>query len=98
MRHRSVHLRSPSQLLPAGLSGRLFSSRSLPWLLTTAALPGLKPASARRLRGAYPHLLYSIGNPIRQIPIHVAPAQIASAAAPAACRRCNMLAFQTPEL
>ena len=43
-------------------------------LATTAALPDLKPASARRLRGANPHLLYSIGKPILQIPIHVAPA------------------------
>ena len=36
-----------------------FPKRSLPWLFTNAALGGLKPAPASRLRGAYPHLLCS---------------------------------------
>ncbi len=36
-----------------------FPKRSPPWLLTTAALGGLKPAPANRLRGARPHLLCS---------------------------------------
>ena len=36
-----------------------FPKRSLPWLFTNAALGGLKPAPASRLRGALPHLLCS---------------------------------------
>jgi hypothetical protein len=36
-----------------------FPKRSLPWLFTNAALGGLKPAPASRLRGARPHLLCS---------------------------------------
>ena len=36
-----------------------FPKRSLPWLFTNAALGGLKPAPASRLRGAFPHLLRS---------------------------------------
>jgi hypothetical protein len=36
-----------------------FPKRSLPWLFTNAALGGLKPAPASRLRGAFPHLLCS---------------------------------------
>jgi hypothetical protein len=36
-----------------------FPERSLPWLFTNAASGGLKPAPARRLRGALPHLLRS---------------------------------------
>ncbi|MGW8223591.1 MAG: hypothetical protein ACWGP1_15705, partial [Syntrophobacteria bacterium] len=36
-----------------------FPKRSPPWLLTTAALGGLKSAPASRLRGAHPHLLHS---------------------------------------
>ncbi len=36
-----------------------FPKRSPPWLLTKAALGGLKPNPATRLRGALPHLLYS---------------------------------------
>jgi hypothetical protein len=36
-----------------------FPKRSLPWLFTNAALGGLKPAPASRLRGAHPHLLCS---------------------------------------
>jgi hypothetical protein len=36
-----------------------FPKRSLPWLFTIAALGGLKPAPASRLRGAFPHLLCS---------------------------------------
>jgi hypothetical protein len=36
-----------------------FPKRSLPWLFTNAALGGLKPAPANRLRGARPHLLCS---------------------------------------
>jgi hypothetical protein len=36
-----------------------FPKRSLPWLFTSAALGGLKPAPASRLRGARPHLLRS---------------------------------------
>ena len=37
-----------------------FPQRSPPWLLTTAAWGALKPAPASRLRGTYPHLLYSL--------------------------------------
>ena len=36
-----------------------FPKRSPPWLFTSAALGGLKPAPASRLRGAFPHLLCS---------------------------------------
>jgi hypothetical protein len=36
-----------------------FPKRSQPWLFTNAALGGLKPAPASRLRGANPHLLCS---------------------------------------
>ena len=36
-----------------------FPKRSLPWLFTNAALGGLEPAPASRLRGAHPHLLCS---------------------------------------
>ena len=36
-----------------------FPKRSPPWLLATAALGSLKPTPASRLRGAFPHLLYS---------------------------------------
>jgi hypothetical protein len=36
-----------------------FPKRSLPWLFSNAALGGLKPAPASRLRGAHPHLLCS---------------------------------------
>ena len=36
-----------------------FPQRSPPWLLTTAAWGGLKPAPVSRLRGALPHLLCS---------------------------------------
>ena len=36
-----------------------FPKRSLPWLFTNAALGGLKPTPASRLRGASPHLLHS---------------------------------------
>ena len=36
-----------------------FPKRSLPWLFANAALGGLKPAPASRLRGAFPHLLRS---------------------------------------
>jgi len=36
-----------------------FPKRSLHWLFTNAALGGLKPAPASRLRGAHPHLLCS---------------------------------------
>jgi len=38
---------------------RLFSSRSLPTLFTLAALDGLKPTPAGRLREAFSHLYYS---------------------------------------
>ena len=40
-----------------------FLQRSPPSLLTTAACSGLKPAPDRRLRGAHPHLSYSIAPP-----------------------------------
>jgi hypothetical protein len=40
-----------------------FLQRSLPSLFTTAACSGLKPAPDCRLRGAYPHLSYSIAPP-----------------------------------
>ena len=36
-----------------------FPKRSLPWLFTNAALGGLKPAPASRLRRTFPHLLRS---------------------------------------
>jgi hypothetical protein len=36
-----------------------FPKRSPPWLLAAAALGGLKPTPASRLRGAFPHLLHS---------------------------------------
>lgn len=42
-----------------GLSG-LFHTRSLPRLLSVAAVGGLKPPPVRRLRGAYPHLSCSM--------------------------------------
>ena len=61
MRHRTVHFRSPPQLSPSGLFGPIFSSRTLPWLLDHSSTACLKPAPARRLRGADPHLLYSTG-------------------------------------
>jgi hypothetical protein len=60
-------------------------------LAGTAALPDLKPASAHRLRGAAPHLLCSIGKPILQIPIHVAPAQIPSSESSASTEGWRML-------
>jgi len=41
-------------------SVRLFPWRSPPRLFTAAAQGGLEPAPAGRLRGAYPHLLYSL--------------------------------------
>ena len=37
----------------------LFLPRSRPWLWTTAAEGGLKPAPASRFRGAYPHRISS---------------------------------------
>jgi len=37
----------------------LFLPRSRPWLLTTAAEGGLKPAPVSRFRGAFPHRLSS---------------------------------------
>ena len=40
-----------------------FLQRSPPSLFTTAACSGLKPAPDRRLRGAHPHLSYSIAPP-----------------------------------
>ena len=40
-----------------------FLQRSPPSLLTKAACSGLKPAPDRRLRGAHPHLSYSIAPP-----------------------------------
>jgi hypothetical protein len=58
MRLRTVYFRSSSQLSPADLFGQLLQ-QSLTTVIfwTTAALPGLKPASARGLRGAHPHHL-----------------------------------------
>ena len=43
-----------------------FPKRSLPWLFTSAALGGLKPAPVSRLRGAYPHLLRSYAHFIQK--------------------------------
>jgi len=36
-----------------------FLNHSLPWLYTTAALSGLKPAFESRFRRTYLHLIYS---------------------------------------
>jgi hypothetical protein len=69
-----VHLLS--SYLPASYGRFLQQSLTTMAFWATAALPGLKPASARRLRGACPHLLYSTGNPIRRLPVHVAPSRI----------------------
>jgi hypothetical protein len=69
-----VHLLS--SYLPASYGRFLQQSLTTMAFWATAALPGLKPASARRLRGAYPHLLYSTGNPIHRLPVHVAPSRI----------------------
>src|ERR1700724_966236 len=69
-----VHLLS--SYLPASHGRFLQQSLTTMAFWATAALPGLKPASARRLRGACPHLLYSTGNPIRRLPVHVAPSRI----------------------
>ena len=44
---------------------RLFPRRSPPWLFTTAARGGLKPASGDRLRRAFLHLPQSLRNMIR---------------------------------
>jgi len=52
-----AHLPDPN--LPRS-SAVTFPKRSPPWLFTSAALGGLKPAPASRLRGALPHLLRSI--------------------------------------
>jgi hypothetical protein len=73
-----VHLLS--SYLPASYGRFLQQSLTTMAFWATAALPGLKPASARRLRGAYPHLLYSTGNPIHRLPVHVAPPRILSRA------------------
>jgi hypothetical protein len=54
-----VRLHSPSRASPDG-SCPPFPQRSAPRLLTAAPCGGLKPASDRRLRGAYPHLTHSI--------------------------------------
>jgi hypothetical protein len=43
-----------------------FPKRSPPWLLTSAALGGLKPAPASRLRRAYLHLLCSYAHFIKK--------------------------------
>ena len=50
--------RLPEPYLPRSHAAT-FPKRSLPWLFTSAALGGLKPAPVRRLRGARPHLLCS---------------------------------------
>ena len=63
-RHRPVNFgtssvvrpRSSLQISPDRFYSRLFLRRSPPTLLTPAARSGLEPASAGRLRGAYPHL------------------------------------------
>ena len=75
-RFTCVHLLSSH--LPASSGRFLQQSLTTTAFWATAALPGLKPASARRLRGACPHLLYSTGKPVLRVPIHVAPAQIPS--------------------
>ena len=60
----TVRLRSPFCITPAGIMSRLFPQRSPPSLFTIAACGGLKPAPDRRLRGARPHLSYSIAPPL----------------------------------
>ena len=58
MRVRTGYFRSSSQLSPADLFGQyLRQSFTTTVFLTTPALLGLNPTSARRLRGAHPHLL-----------------------------------------
>jgi hypothetical protein len=44
-----------------------FPKRSQPWLFTNAALGGLKPAPASRLRGVCPHLLCSYAHFLEQV-------------------------------
>ena len=56
----AVHLRSTPRPSPDRVSPCLFPTRSPPRLLSAAAVGGLKPPPARRLRGTFPHLLRSM--------------------------------------
>jgi hypothetical protein len=56
----AVHLRSSLRLSPDRVSPDLFPTRSPPRLLSAAAVGGLEPAPARRLRGTCPHLSCSM--------------------------------------
>ena len=53
MRHQRFRLRSSFRYSPDVLDERLFHSRSPPRLFNAAALGGLKPAPAGRLREAF---------------------------------------------
>src|SRR5207244_11471968 len=59
-RLRRVHLRSSLVCSPARVVLALFLQRSPPWLFTTAAWGGLRPAPESRSRGAFPHLSRSL--------------------------------------
>jgi hypothetical protein len=61
LQRRFACARLPAPYLPRSSLG--FLQRSPPSLFTTAACSGLKPAPDRRLRGACPHLSYSIAPP-----------------------------------
>ena len=62
LQRRFACARLPASYLPRSSLG--FLQRSPPSLFTTAACSGLKPAPDRRLRGACPHLSYSIAPPL----------------------------------
>ena len=59
-RLRRVHFRSSLVCSPARVVLALFLQRSPPWLFTTAAWGGLRPAPESRSRGAFPHLSRSL--------------------------------------
>jgi hypothetical protein len=59
-RLRRVHFRSSLGCSPARVVLALFLQRSPPWLFTTAAWGGLRPAPVSRSRGAFPHLSRSL--------------------------------------